>query len=211
MMQASSRIIYGLIYVSIILFCILFSKLTFHLLFIILSSIAIYELLILRKNKHKLFPFLIVITPLILAHFISQELIFLMFILTWTFDTMAYFIGSKFGKHKLSEISPNKSWEGLVGGTISTYLISFMIVPDVFNYFDMVYYLEILFIIIILPFTATLGDLNISYYKRLAKVKDTGRLIPGHGGILDRIDSILYTTPIIYILDKFYLQHIYNL
>ena len=122
-----------------------------------------------------------------------------MFILTWTFDTFAYFIGVKFGKHKiLPSISPKKSWEGFIGGFIFTIIVSYL----TYNYFGFGSLQLPLVISITLPFTATLGDFIVSHYKREAGVKDSGNLIPGHGGILDRIDAFLITIPTLYVYVK---------
>jgi phosphatidate cytidylyltransferase len=103
----------------------------------------------------------------------------------------------------IPKISPNKSWEGFAGGLIISVIISFVL-------FNLDFFLNetnsIILIIIgfILPFTATIGDLIISQFKRQAGVKDTGTIIPGHGGILDRIDALMITIPIILILTKIF-------
>tara|TARA_B100001142_G_C14348697_1_gene661089 strand:+ start:8273 stop:8647 length:375 start_codon:yes stop_codon:yes gene_type:complete len=120
-----------------------------------------------------------------------------MFILTWTFDTFAYIIGVKIGKNKIMpSISPKKSWEGFIGGLIFTIIASYFS----YRYFDFDSFQDPLTISIVLPFTATLGDFIESHYKREAGVKDSGNIIPGHGGILDRMDAFLITIPVMYIL-----------
>ena len=113
---------------------------------------------------------------------------------TAIFDTFAYVIGSKFGANFIvKKISPNKTLEGLIGGMIGSIIFGLMI-GHIF---------EINFLALIFAlggFLAFIGDLLISYFKRQSGVKDTGSILPGHGGILDRIDSHLISTPILILL-----------
>jgi phosphatidate cytidylyltransferase len=122
--------------------------------------------------------------------------IFLIIILnTAIFDTFAYVVGSNFGKNFITpKISPNKTLEGLLGGLIGNTFFSLIIC-----YFYSISYLLIL-IFIIGGILAFIGDLKISFHKRQSGIKDTGSLLPGHGGILDRLDSHLIATPVILIL-----------
>ncbi len=118
------------------------------------------------------------------------------FCIIWIYDTMAYLFGVSFGKHRLFErISPKKSWEGLIGGTIVTVAISYFF-PYVFHILSW-YNWMILTIIVI--FSATMGDLVESLFKRSIDIKDSGKIIPGHGGILDRFDSVFLSAPIAFI------------
>ena len=115
-------------------------------------------------------------------------------------DIFAYFIGSKFGKHKLCpEISPKKTVEGAIGGILGC-MLAFIIYTFVLNkFFDFgISYIKIALISIIVAIFAQLGDLVASSIKRNAKIKDFGDVMPGHGGFLDRIDSILFVSPIMY-------------
>ena len=114
---------------------------------------------------------------------------------TALFDTFAYIIGSIFGEtYILKKISPNKTLEGLAGGLLASLLFGILIM----NTQDYSYLIVIYFILG--GFFAFIGDLLISYFKRLSEVKDTGAILPGHGGILDRIDSHLLATPLIIII-----------
>ena len=150
----------------------------------------------LRKGKTKILAFLYLLSPLLLVHFIKTELVLLMFILTWTFDTFAYLLGIKFGKHKIMPtVSPKKSWEGFVGGFIFTVIAAYLTV----SYFSEIELSQAIFISLFLPFTATLGDFIESHYKRQAGVKDSGNFIPGDGGMLDRMDAFMLTIPTLYI------------
>ena len=114
---------------------------------------------------------------------------------TALFDTSAFIIGSKFGEtYIVKKISPNKTLEGLAGGLLASLLFGILIM----NTQDYSYLIVIYFILG--GFFAFIGDILISYFKRLSGVKDTGAILPGHGGILDRIDSHLLATPLVIII-----------
>jgi len=123
------------------------------------------------------------------------ELIVGVFVLIWTNDTFAYIVGKNFGKNKLYElISPNKTIEGFIGGMIFSCIAGYFI-----YYFT--HYLNFqswLGMAIILSIFGTLGDLIQSKFKRQAGVKDSGKLMPGHGGLFDRLDSIIFSSPFVY-------------
>jgi phosphatidate cytidylyltransferase len=211
--ETLKRSISGIIYVLVMWFGVSYSQLSFNILFAIIGVWSLYEMFKLRKGKSKLIAFLYVIAPFCLIHLFvmtdqnySQEnfnpsIVLLMFILTWTFDTFAYLTGMKFGKNKiLPSISPKKSWEGFIGGFLFTLLAGFLSQFFFRSSFDNISLLTIVCMSIILPFTATIGDFIESHYKRQAGVKDSGSFIPGHGGILDRMDAFMITIPVIYIL-----------
>ncbi len=199
MNEIKKRGLYGLIYVIIMWTATDISEISFHILFILILLLATYEMLRMKAKK-SLLPFIIII-PLVLIHQIkNRDIILLMFCLTWVFDTCAYIFGINFGKHKIiPNISPKKSWEGFIGGALSTIIISYII--TYFNLFKNINYTELYTISLFIPITASIGDFTISYYKRKSEIKDTGNLIPGHGGILDRIDAFLITIPVIYLIN----------
>ena len=113
----------------------------------------------------------------------------------WINDTMAYIVGSFIGKNPLSKISPKKTWEGTIGGMILCVLVITLIgrATGFFTWQDW------LAISLICAITGTLGDLLESKIKRMAQVKDSGTLMPGHGGFLDRFDSFLVATPFVFL------------
>jgi len=125
-------------------------------------------------------------------------LILMVFVLTWAVDTGAYFSGRLFGNKKLApSISPNKTWAGAIGGTLVTMLMAaalyFTIAPDGIFVGGVIGAIILGFLIAI---SGQFGDLLASLLKRSANVKDSGNLLPGHGGVLDRFDSILLTAPV---------------
>jgi phosphatidate cytidylyltransferase len=120
----------------------------------------------------------------------------LLIVSIWVNDTMAYLVGSVIGKTPLSPISPNKTWEGTIAGIILSVLIvskgMALLVPIQEKY--------IFYISLIASITGNFGDLLESKLKRLAGVKDSGSMMPGHGGFLDRFDSILFATPFVWLI-----------
>ncbi|TRX36929.1 phosphatidate cytidylyltransferase [Flavobacterium sp. ZT3R18] len=129
----------------------------------------------------------------------NPNILISIFILIWTNDTFAYLVGKSIGKHKLFErISPKKTIEGFIGGIIFSIIAS---------YFISKYFLKIpeknIYIWFIIAFIVgvfgTIGDLVESKFKRIAGKKDSGKIMPGHGGVLDRLDSVIFVAPIIFL------------
>ena len=189
-----------------VLYLSLSNQFILFLLLIIISFFVLIEMFNLIKNifinnKIKIF-FLNLITVIYLIFFITQLYIFInsdyanklyfVFLLTICIatDIGGYIFGNLFKGKKLTKVSPNKTYSGLIG----SYILSSL----VFFYFY--YQFELSYVFLILAFlissTSQIGDLFISYLKRKAKVKNTGNLLPGHGGILDRIDGIIFAVPL---------------
>lgn len=176
--------------------------------FIILLAITA-ELFTTRKPNRSLAIKIIIFFGYIIGTFLAfihlpftakgyqPQIVIGILILVWTNDTFAYIIGKRFGKHKLFErISPKKTIEGLLGGIVFAILASLLL-----NHFftSLNVYIWIASAIFVGLF-GTLGDLVESHFKREAGVKDSGNIMPGHGGILDRLDSILFISPFLYII-----------
>lgn len=118
------------------------------------------------------------------------------FVLIWTNDSFAYLVGKNFGKHKLFErISPKKTIEGFIGGAVAAVAVSYLI----FVYIDLLSWWAWVILAIIVSVFGTLGDLVQSKFKRKADVKDSGKIMPGHGGIFDRMDSMLFSSTFVFI------------
>lgn len=130
--------------------------------------------------------------------------VFLVFAVTFLQDTFAYFVGRSFGRHKLAPIlSPKKTWEGAIGGMTGAIVASLL---SVFLMGLPISYGSAILIGIIGGIVGPLGDLSESLIKRMVGVKDIGKIIPGHGGMLDRADSLLFTAPILYYVALLLLQ-----
>lgn len=125
----------------------------------------------------------------------------------WINDTMAYIVGSFIGKTPLSKISPKKTWEGTIGGVILCVVVMAFLYPQV-HYSMNSTAIAFLFgsIALIAAITGTFGDLLESKLKRSAGVKDSGSLMPGHGGFLDRFDSLLLATPFVWVYVQFLIK-----
>lgn len=266
MSENLTRATSGAIYIALLIFCTLFSPITFHILFTIFMCLSIYEfskmtqfkyyylfaiggilisilffksqlppanliylasgcvvfniLLLLNLFKDKSFHkyhktashlFLYITLPFILLlsipNFINPakyEIVLAIFIMIWCNDTFAYIVGKSIGKHKLLErVSPKKTIEGFIGGIVFT-IIASIIISQFYTFFNVT--LWILSGLVISLF-GTLGDLVESKFKREAGVKDSGNIMPGHGGILDRLDSVIFVIPFLYILYLIYFSY----
>ena len=129
----------------------------------------------------------------------NPKIIISIFILIWTNDTFAYIVGKSIGKRKLFEkVSPKKTIEGFVGGVVFAVLASYIISKYYIEIVESNTFIWIITALIVSIF-GTIGDLIESKFKRIAGVKDSGRIMPGHGGILDRLDSVIFATPIIFL------------
>ena len=133
----------------------------------------------------------------------GASLVALPMILTWASDTGAYFVGRAMGRHKLiPKVSPGKTVEGAVGGMVLSMLVSWLYVEFVLRRYGQLGMLPINALLFgaAISLAAQVGDLAESLLKREAGVKDSSRIIPGHGGILDRFDSLLFVLPVAYVL-----------
>lgn len=127
---------------------------------------------------------------------IAKALLLTMFVMIWLNDTGAFLVGSSMGRHKLfPSVSPKKSWEGAIGGVIFSIGAAFVVEYCFPDYFDSVTIVQLCVMGLIVGIISIWGDLVESMIKRTLHVKDSGNLIPGHGGILDRIDSLLLVAP----------------
>jgi phosphatidate cytidylyltransferase len=123
------------------------------------------------------------------------DLIGAVFVLVWANDSFAYLVGKTIGKHKLfPAVSPKKTWEGFIGGMTGSVGAALLI----HHYLDIYPWGVCVAIAVIVSVMGTMGDLIESRFKRVAGVKDSGRLMPGHGGIYDRLDSIVFASPFVY-------------
>ena len=209
--ELQKRILSSLILIPISLFFIIKGSIFFIFFLSVCFLIASYEWYNLSKNKQYNIPghiFLIISFYFVYLwrHHLSldAELFLFVILVCVSTDIGGYSFGKIFKGPKLTKISPNKTYAGVLGG----YILSFIIVLFVL-YFDL--YFSIISIdallstyniimIFAISTVSQLGDIVISYFKRQSKKQDTGNLIPGHGGILDRIDGMIFAFPIIYLI-----------
>ena len=200
-----------------ILSSILLIPLTFYLVFegntffnfflLICLFLTIYEWIMMNNKKiYIFFGIFFLIFSFFTIYQIRNELgsgyIHLLFILIIcvSTDIGGYVFGKIFKGPRLTKISPNKTFSGMMGGLLLS-VISIYVYSEVINQIYFIdYQIEIILIILIISLVSQVGDIAISYFKRLSKIKDTGKLIPGHGGILDRIDGMIFAFPFSYIL-----------
>lgn len=160
---------------------------------ILLISIASYLAYANRKNTASILPFFYPLTPIFIMFSVYDALgikylLFIIFIVMAT-DSGAYFVGKLIGRHKFTSTSPNKTIEGVIGGVVFGVLVGF-----IYNKYALETITFDIFSIILITAFSVFGDLFESYLKRKAGVKDSGNIFPGHGGMLDRIDALLFAS-----------------
>ena len=143
----------------------------------------------------------ILFIPVLMGNENGKLLVWYIIFAAWGTDVFAYCIGKRFGKHKFSPVSHKKSIEGCIGGTISSLVFIVIYTVLLNNYFNMnINYIVISIIGIVLSLIGQIGDFAASTIKRYVGIKDYGNLFPGHGGMLDRIDSVIFIAPFAYFL-----------
>lgn len=131
----------------------------------------------------------------------GKYLIWFVMFTAWGSDAFAYWVGKNFGKHKFSKVSPNKTIEGCIGGMFGAVVFSLVCSYVMNAYFNVgIEYLTITILSAILSLIGQIGDFSASVIKRYFNVKDFSELFPGHGGMLDRIDSVMFIAPFAYFL-----------
>lgn len=205
--------IVSFLFLVLLIFSIYYYGNTFYALIIVCSFIVFFATYVFKFKETNFinmvvsyfgFVYVSLFSFVILIYLMDKGIyyLWLIFIIVWTSDTFAYFIGTRFGKKPLApKLSPKKSVEGSLGGIAGS--IAFSIA---YGYFVLKGELPIvdLFVLgLLLSSISQMGDLAASTIKRFADVKDYGKILPGHGGILDRFDSVLFTLPIAYYYLKF--------
>ena len=211
-MELQKRLLSSLIMLPTALFLILKGSIFFTFFLFVVFIATIKEWLDMCK-KNKLMKFLGVIF-LIISFYLAYILrikegayvfIFIVLISVCT-DIGGYIFGKLLKGPKITKISPNKTFSGVVGGFIISLIgalvfYEFMPITLSSNFGEFISFdLYLFFIILMISMISQIGDLIISYFKRLAKIKDTGRFLPGHGGFLDRVDGIIFAIPFSYLI-----------
>ena len=214
----SQRIITSAILLLIISISLFYDKYVWLFFLIIISLILFIEFnnltrKIWKKKKNTIVSInLISLLFLVIIIFISYDfyskppfgLVFIFLICIFS-DTGGYVIGNLIGGKKLTKISPNKTISGSIGSFIFS-LFSIIVLWLYYNFIDVLVvtddFLKLIPVCLFLSLICQLGDLFISYFKRKAKANDTGSILPGHGGLLDRLDGVIFVIPAAYIMDK---------
>ena len=197
--ELQKRILSSIILLPLALYFILSGS--FYLIFFIIICflVSIYEWnKMVKKIRFKILGtfFLIFSFYTFYETSISHTEIFVLLVCVST-DIGGYFFGKLFKGPKLTKISPNKTYSGMIGG----YFLSLISLSLFMNWINHLVDIESFIVTIFISTASQIGDIIISYFKRLSKVKDTGKIIPGHGGLLDRIDGMIFAFPIFYLIE----------
>jgi len=211
--ELNKRLISSLIIIPLTFFFIIKGSYPFNIFLFVCLFISFYEWYLMSKRlKYHLFGYILLCISFysvfsLRNHFGDESLALFLFVLLICIftDLGGYVFGNIFKGPKITSISPNKTYSGMIGG----YFCSFTIILFVFVYskllFDVSFKwsIETFIYVFLISTVSQVGDLIISYFKRLSKIKDTGKIIPGHGGILDRIDGMIFAFPFSYIVFNF--------
>ena len=196
------RILSSLILIPITLFFIVKGSFLFLFFISICFCVIIYEWHMMSKKKpYRIFGIIFLFFSFysIFILRIDNDYWFLLFIITICISTDigGYVFGKIFKGPKLTKFSPNKTYAGMIGGYLLS-IISAIILTNF--YFNVEHPINWFIFVILISTISQLGDIIISYFKRLSKIKDTGKLIPGHGGLLDRVDGMIFAFPFSYLI-----------
>ena len=203
--EITKRILSSIIIIITALFFIIkgsFFYIFFLSIFFFITSFEWYKL---AKNKNYfllglIFLILSFLSAFLLRNIFLNDFILVILICVST-DIGGFVFGKIFKGPKLTKISPNKTYSGMIG----SFFLSIISALFYTNYYGLIYLTDnvLLIAVILISFISQIGDLTVSYFKRKSKIKNTGKIIPGHGGLLDRIDGMLFAIPFAFILFKF--------
>ena len=206
--ELQKRILSSIILIPISFFFIIQGSFTFIFFLSFVLLVTSFEWLKMTKNEDLLralglfFLFFSFYTAIYLRQFIGLNFFLFLIIVCVFTDIGGYLFGKIFKGPKLSTISPNKTYSGVFGGFFISLISGIIYVKYLGKKSKILLDTDPIFVILLILFISTIsqiGDLIISYFKRKAKLKDTGRILPGHGGFLDRIDGIIFVMPITYL------------
>ena len=196
------RLISAIILSPVIILLIYLGDFYFNLILFFLFIFSVYEILKLKNFKIKLLIFLIITLFIFFSYQIRSNNngmyhMYFILIIAWLSDSGGYIFGKFFRGPKINLISPNKTYTGFFGSiALSQFSIIFLIY---YNIFDNYNFFEKMFLVFTLSITVIFGDLLFSYFKRVEKIKDYSNILPGHGGLLDRIDGLITLTILYYL------------
>ena len=200
MNNLTKRILSSIILLPLIIYIIIQGSFVLLFFTFICFFASCYEWHMMTKNiYHKIFGFIFLTASLYTFYklAINDYEVFIVILICVSTDVGGYVFGKLLQGPKLTKISPNKTYAGMIGG----YLLSITSLTLVLNIIDIkISYFQFFLIIFVISTVSQLGDITISYFKRLSNIKNTGNLIPGHGGLLDRIDGMIFAFPIFYLI-----------
>ena len=199
------RILSSLIMIPLSLFFILKGSYLFIIFILICFFLSAYEWYKMSKNKfYNFLGFVLLIFSFYSFYKMRTEYaldyVLLVLLICISTDIGGYIFGKILGGPNITKISPKKTYTGTVGGYVLSILSIYIYLDILVQNSFIIFNKEIFLIIIIISTISQLGDIIISYFKRKSKIKDTGKIIPGHGGILDRIDGMIFVFPFVYFL-----------
>ena len=203
--EITKRILSSIIIIAIALFFIIKGSFFYIFFLSVFFFITIFEWYKMSKNKSYFLLGLIFLIVSFLSAFLLRNIFLddfiLVILICISSDIGGFVFGKLFKGPKLSKISPNKTYSGMIGSFFLSIISAFLYT----NYYDLVYWTDnvLLIAVILISSISQIGDLTVSYFKRKSKVKNTGKIIPGHGGLLDRIDGMVFAIPFAFILFKF--------
>ena len=206
-LEIVKRILSSLVLIPIALFFIIKGSFFFTFFIATCFLITLYEWhMMSKKKKYNIFGFIFLIFSFYSVYFIRNELdehgllIFLFIVLVCiSTDIGGYVFGKLFKGPKLTKISPKKTYAGVFGGYFLSIIFTYLLINYSEFFRDQNFEKDEFVLVLIISTVSQVGDIIVSYFKRLSKIKDTGKLIPGHGGILDRIDGMLFAFPFYFI------------
>jgi len=197
------RFLSSIILIPISFFFIIEGSFILNFFLIICFFITVYEWFkMIKKNYIKLIGLIFLIFSFYSIYKIRNDFdgdyLYLLFVLITcvSTDIGGYVFGKLFGGPKLIKISPKKTYSGSLGSYIFSIIFSYIYI----NFLNNDYSINILIFVLLISTISQIGDIFISYFKRLSKIKDTGKIIPGHGGLLDRIDGMIFAFPFSYLI-----------
>ena len=201
------RIFSSFILIPISIFIILIGSFYFNVFLLICLIISIYEWNNMSKKLLlKIFGFFFLILSFFSIYKLRNDfdgeylLVFFILLICVSTDLGGFIFGKIFKGPRLTKISPNKTYSGVIGSYILSFILALFYYLKLKSFYLDKSIFQIIVIIFLVSTVSQIGDLLLSYFKRLSNVKDTGKLIPGHGGILDRIDGMIFAFPFFYVL-----------
>ena len=205
--ELTKRVFSSLILIPIVFFVMIEGSILFNFFISICFILAVFEWLRMsKKNNQKIFGLLFLIISFYsifkIRNDFNQDYFHILFIaiICVSTDTGGYIFGKFLNGPKLTKLSPKKTYAGVIGSFLLSIITTILFFELSLKIFNLKFTVEIFIFVLAVSLVSQIGDIIISYFKRLSKIKDTGNIIPGHGGILDRIDGMIFAYPFSYLV-----------